>query len=261
MGLVDSHCHLDMLDLAKYDGDLDLAVDAAMANGVSHLLTVSTQLETFDALLGFCDRYDHVACSFGVHPNEAEGELIDEALIVDKGRDDRVVAIGETGLDYYRGSDEVKPYQQDNFRSHIRAAIALNKPLIVHTREAQIDTIKLMQAEHAGQCGGVMHCFTESWEMAKQALDLGFYISLSGIVTFKNATQVHELAKKVPMDRLLVETDAPFLAPMPYRGKTNEPAYVKHVAEHIAILREMEFGAVCEQTTNNFFKLFKGVKR
>lgn len=201
----------------------------------------------------------NIYASVGVHPNERAGADPSVEDLIRLADDPRIVAIGETGLDYYR-IDGATDWQQDRFRRHIRAARASGKPLIIHTREAAPDTLRIMAEEGAGAVGGVMHCFTESWEVARAALDMNFYVSFSGIVTFRNAEALRDVARQVPGDRLLVETDAPYLAPVPLRGKTNEPAYVRYVAECVADLRGQPFPALAEQTTGNFFELFKGAR-
>lgn len=250
--LIDSHCHLDFPKLVERREE----VLAAMArNGVDGALCVGVDLERFPAVLGLAESAPNLWASVGVHPEHTEGAepSVDDLLAL--ADHPKVVAIGETGLDYYWHKDQPE-WQRERFRVHIRAARACGKPLIVHTRDAAADTLRLMAEEDAGGAGGVMHCFTESWEVARAALDLGFYISISGIVTFRNAAQVKEVARQVPLDRLLVETDAPYLAPVPYRGKTNEPAYVRHVAEEVAVLRGLPLETVAEATTRNFFTLF-----
>lgn len=300
--LVDSHCHLDMLDLEKYllkavldpavkprdDGvksiipengeakntvipenaesvypgsrnyynAIDAVVENARKNDVTHMLCVSVTLNDFPNLLDIAKRYDNVDASVGLHPNEETDEEPTVEKLVGLAGDDKIVAIGETGLDYFRTEPEGQNNQKERFRTHIRAAHEAKKPLIIHTRQAPKDTITIMNEERAKDVCGVMHCFTESWDMAKKALDLGFYISFSGIVTFKNATDLQEVAKKVPLENMLVETDAPFLAPVPFRGKPNEPAYVRHVAEYIATLKGLSFDVVARQTSENYFRLF-----
>jgi len=250
--LVDSHCHLDFPDLAA---DLDSVMALMQTNQVTHALCVSVTLEDFPKVRAIAEKYSHVFASVGVHPDyEGISEPSPEAL-VQLAAHPKVVAIGETGLDYYRLKGELE-WQRERFRNHIRAARLCGKPLIIHTREAAQDTIRIMQEEGADRTRGVMHCFTESWEVARQALDLGFYISFSGIVTFKNAVALKEVAKKVPLERMLIETDSPYLAPVPYRGKINQPGFVKHVAEEIAKLRNLPFEQVAQTTTNNFFHLF-----
>ncbi len=254
--LVDSHCHLDRLELSKYDGELQGAIDSATNNNVGHMLCVSIDLEAYPAMLEQVRDYPQISVSVGVHPNEREGEEPTVDRLVELAQDDKVIAIGETGLDYFRSEGDLE-WQRERFRVHIEASKQTGKPLIIHTRDARQDTIELMRAEHAEQAGGVMHCFAEDWETAKHALDLGFYISFSGIVTFKNAESLREVAVKVPQDRMLIETDSPYLAPVPNRGKPNEPAYVLYVAEKIAELRNMDFDEVAAITTENFNNLFK----
>lgn len=223
---------------------------------MSHALCVSVTLDKFPEVLGLAEQYDNFYASVGVHPDY---ENIDEPsvdLLCRLAKHPKVVAIGETGLDYFRLSGDLE-WQRNRFRTHIRAAILVGKPLIIHTRNAANDTLRIMQEEGAHQAGGVMHCFTESLEMAKAAIEMGFYISFSGIVTFKNAAQLKEVAQKIPLDKILVETDSPYLAPVPFRGKTNQPAYVKYVAQEIADLRGISLEAVMQATTQNFFNLFK----
>lgn len=259
--IVDSHCHLDRLDLAKHDGELSKALQSARDNDVAHFLSVCVELDEFAQLEKIAREHDDVSISVGVHPNDTEMKVPDLDTLVQLALHEKVVALGETGLDYYRlENEEGKLDQKESFARHIQAAIAVNKPLIIHTRQARNDTIDLMRQEQAEKCRGVMHCFTEDWDMAKKALDLGFYISISGIVTFKNAGDLREIAKLVPMDRLLIETDSPYLAPMPHRGKTNEPAYVRYVAECVAQLRGISYDAIALATTNNFFTLFSSAK-
>ncbi len=251
--LVDSHCHLNMLNTEKRS--VADYIDAATENGVSHLLTVSTVPEDFAQLITLAETYANVTCSIGVHPNEMPELTVSEEELATPARHPRVVAIGETGLDYYRSEGDLS-WQQQRFRCHIAAAKTVKKPLIVHTRQAREDTLAILREEHAAEVGGVLHCFTEDWQMAKQALDMGFYISFSGIVTFKNATELHQVAKQVPADRFLIETDCPFLAPVPKRGKPNEPAYVRYVAQFLAELRESDFDTIAQQSHDNFYRLF-----
>ena len=251
--LVDSHCHVDFDPLGS---DLPSVLERARASGVSHLLCVSVTLEKFPGVLAIAQEHPQVFASVGVHPNERQGRdpTVDEltALAVEP----KVVAIGETGLDYYRSEGDLT-WQQERFRHHIRAAKEARKPLIIHTREAADDTVRIMREENARSAGGVMHCFTETWETARAALDQDFYISFSGIVTFRNAERLREVARKVPAERLLIETDAPYLAPVPHRGKTNEPSYVRYVAECLAELRGEPLETIASQTTENFFRLFR----
>ncbi len=249
---VDSHCHLDFPQLAEREDEI---VAAMAANRVGHALCVNVKIEDFPRVLALAERHDGFYASVGVHPDNAEVEEPDEARLVSLAAHDKVIAIGETGLDYYWHKDEPE-WQRQRFRKHIRASRATGKPLIVHTRSAAADTIRLMREEGADQAGGVMHCFTETREVAEAALDLGFYISFSGIVTFRNAKDLKAVAQYVPLDRLLIETDAPYLAPVPHRGKTNEPAWVVHVAEEIARLRDEPVERIAAATTDNFFRLF-----
>ncbi len=255
--LVDSHCHLDFEPLGE---QLAEVLARARGNGVGHMLCVSVTLEKYPKIQEIASEYSYIFSSVGVHPNEREGRDPDVDELVTLAANPRVVAIGETGLDYFRSQGDMR-WQQDRFRRHIRAARQARKPLIIHTRDAAADTLAILREENATQAGGVMHCFTEFWDVAKAAMDLGFYISFSGIVTFANATALREVAAKVPDDRLLIETDAPYLAPVPYRGKTNEPAYVKHVAERLAEVRGATFDHIAEVTTNNFFQLFQSAVR
>ena len=224
------------------------------------MLCVSVNMEEFPEVLGLAREHSNIFASVGVHPNEASGREPDADEICALASDPDIVAIGETGLDYFRSNGDLE-WQRDRFRRHIDAAKRAGKPLIIHTRDAADDTIRIMRDEDAAQTGGVMHCFAQDWEVARQALDIGFYISFSGIVTFKNALAIKEVARKTPIDRILVETDCPYLAPVPYRGKINEPAYVRHTAEHVAELRGVELDTLAEATTANFFNLFSSARR
>lgn len=256
MQFVDSHCHLDRIDLAKSKIEFPQLFDNAQQNSVAHMLCVSISLDQYPDMVAKSKDYDNVSFSCGVHPLHV-GEDKEHSLedLIKMASDDRVVAIGETGLDYYYSKDSIAE-QQAAFVHHINVANELNKPLIVHTRDAREDTISILKENGADKCRGVLHCFTETWEMAKAAMDIGFYISISGIVTFKNAVELQEVVRKMPMDRLLIETDSPYLAPVPFRGKQNQPAYVKHVAEFIAELKGVSVEEVAETTTNNFKELF-----
>ena len=253
--LVDSHCHLDRLDLAAHGGSLDAALDAARGRGVRHFLCIGVSADNAAAVKALSDRYADVDCSIGVHPLDLQ-EDSQPALdwLLGELAHPHAVAIGETGLDYHY-EPQAAQRQQDSFRLHLEAARLTGKPVIVHTRAARADTLALLGEASLAQAG-VLHCFTEDWDMARAALDLGYYISLSGIVTFRNASQLREVARQVPADRLLVETDSPYLAPVPYRGKANLPAYVREVAEFIAQLRGVAFETLAEQTTENFRRLF-----
>ncbi|RJQ41109.1 MAG: TatD family deoxyribonuclease [Dehalococcoidia bacterium] len=255
--LVDSHCHLDFEPLGD---QLAEVLTRARGNGVGHMLCVSVTLENYPKIQAIAEQHSHIFSSVGVHPNEREGRDPDVDELVTLAANPRVVAIGETGLDYYRSQGDMG-WQQDRFRRHIQAARQARKPLIIHTRDAAADTLAILREENAAEAGAVMHCFTESWDVAKAAMDLGFYISFSGIVTFANAAALREVAAKVPDDRLLVETDSPYLAPVPYRGKTNEPAYVRHVAERLAEVRGVSFDHIADVTTQNFFNLFQSAQR
>jgi TatD DNase family protein len=257
--IVDSHCHLDCLKGGDSIEGVGEYLDRAAERGVEHFLCVSIDWEKYPAVKALAEHYPQISCSVGVHPNHDEGyePTVDDLL--QQAKNPNVVAIGETGLDYFRSEGDLT-WQQDRFRNHIRAARQCNKPLIIHTREAREDTLKILAEENAHECGGVMHCFTESWEMAQAAIDMNFYISFSGIVTFKTAVELQEVAKKVPLDRMLIETDSPYLAPVPHRGKQNEPAYVSHVAEFIAQLRGESVEDIARITTENFYTLFNGAK-
>lgn len=256
---VDSHCHLDRLDYEKKHQDIADVVNKAMAKQVKHLLSVSVTQDAFPAMLEAVLPFDNVFASCGVHPLDLDSAWTVEQLS-DYAKHPRVVAIGETGLDYYYSTDN-KAEQQQAFREHIRLSRSLNKPVIVHTRDAKADTLNILKEEQAADAGGVLHCFTEDWEMAKAALDLGLYISISGIVTFRNADALREVTKQIPMDRLLIETDSPYLAPVPHRGHQNEPAYVADVAAFIANLKGITLEELAVQTTDNFFKLFSQAQR
>lgn len=252
--LVDSHCHLDF---PEFSGDMARVLKSMADNRVGWALCAGVTLERFPAMLALVKPHDNLFAAVGVHPDTEEpAREPDVATLVDMADDKKIVAIGETGLDYYRLTGDLE-WQRERFRTHIRAARECGKPLIVHTRAAAADTLRLLKEEGAEAVGGVFHCFTESADVARQALELGFYVSFSGIVTFKNAVELKEVARMVPLDRLLVETDAPYLAPVPFRGKTNQPAYVLHVAEEIARLRDIAFDTLIEATTANFFRLFK----
>jgi TatD DNase family protein len=254
MMLVDSHCHLDRLDLSEYQGDLSAVMSNARQKGVEHFLSVSVDLESLPKVLAIAERFPNIGVSVGVHPTEEISHEPSVEELVQLAKNPLVVAMGETGLDYYRSHSKQK--QEQRFRTHIRAAKLSGKPLIVHTRAARKDTILFLKEEQAEEIGGVLHCFTEDIAMAKQALDLGFYISFSGIITFKNAQEIRDVMLQLPLDRILIETDSPYLAPLPYRGKTNQPAYVYYVAECIAELRGIAYEKVAQQTSENFFKLF-----
>jgi len=249
---VDSHCHLNFPDLAK---DLPDILANMRRNQVGQALVVSVNLDDWPSIIALAEAHPELWASVGVHPDYEDVAEPEVADLVKLAAHPRVIAIGETGLDYYRLSEPLD-WQRERFRRHIQAGRESGLPLIIHTRAAPEDTIRMLQEEKADQVGGVMHCFTESWEVAEAALDLGFYISMSGIVTFKNARQIHDVAARVPLDRLLIETDSPYLAPVPFRGKRNDPSLVMHVAEHIAQLRDIPVADVGRATTENFFRLF-----
>lgn len=249
---IDSHCHLNFPGLAE---QLDALLANMQANEVSHALCVSVELSSFPEVLALAEQHSNLYASVGVHPDyELDVEPTQEEIVRLAGRP-KVIAIGETGLDYYRLTGDLE-WQRERFRTHIRAAKECRKPLIIHTRSAAADTLRILEEEHAGDVGGVMHCFTENIEVARAAIDLGFHISFSGIVTFKSAAIIKEVAQTIPLDKMLIETDAPYLAPVPHRGKTNQPAFVKHVAEEIARLRGIALEEVGLATSRNFERLF-----
>lgn len=252
--LVDSHCHLDRINLDNYHGDFDAMLENAKKAGVSHMLCVSVDIETFPKVHAIALKYPQIYASIGIHPDENNPNNPDYDQLVTLAQQAKIVAIGETGLDYFHDGDRQE--QQERFRLHIDVAKTVNKPLIIHTREAREDTIRILREAGADKIGGVMHCFTEDIAMAEKAMRLGFYISFSGIVTFKNALQLQEVAQHIPLERILIETDAPYLTPHPYRGKPNDPSYVRYVAEKIAALRGITFEEVAAQTSKNFFRLF-----
>ena len=255
--LVDSHCHINFEPLG---GRLDEVLANAADHGVDYMLCISVNMEEFPDVLELAHTHDNVFATVGVHPNETAGREPDRDELCRLAEDGNIIGIGETGLDYFRSEGDLE-WQRDRFRRHIRAAKAVHKPLIIHCRDAAEDTMRILRDEGATEAGGVMHCFAQDWTVAQQALDIGFYISFSGIVTFKNAEPIKDVARKAPLDRILVETDCPYLAPVPYRGKTNEPAYVKYTAEHLAELRGMAFEDLAEATTQNFFTLFDTAKK
>ena len=249
---IDSHCHINFPEIAN---NIDEVLANMQINQVTNALCVSVDLDKFPEILTLAEKHDNIYASVGVHPDY---ELVNEPTqseLVRLANHPKVIAIGETGLDYFRLQGDLE-WQRNRFRTHIRAAVETNKPLIIHTRSASSDTLRLMQEEGANRPGGVMHCFTESMEVAMAAIEMNFYISFSGIVTFKKALELKEVAKNIPLDRMLIETDSPYLAPVPYRGKMNQPSYVKHVAEEIAKLRGISVEEVGEATTANFKNLF-----
>ncbi len=253
--VVDSHCHLDRLKLDQCGGSLAAALASARQAGVSHLLCVCISEDNKDAVLAIAESDPGISASVGVHPSDAGGAVITPQTLKEWSQHPKVVALGETGLDYHYGA-EFKDHQWLSFANHLTAAGELGLPVIVHTREAREDTLNCIRQYGNPESAGVLHCFTETWEMAKAAMDLNYYISISGIVTFKNAEELRSVARQVPLDRLLVETDSPYLAPMPYRGKSNQPRYVVDIAHFVAELRGIPFEVLAEQTTRNFFNLF-----
>jgi TatD DNase family protein len=253
---IDSHCHINFPELNQ---KIDEVVMNMENNSISHALCVSVTLDKINEILDLTKKYSNIYASVGVHPDYEDIQEPDIDILFKYSKDKKIVAIGETGLDYFRLKGDLS-WQRDRFRTHIRAAIKSKLPLIIHTRNAQDDTISIMKEEGANSATGVMHCFTESYEMAKQAIDLGFYISFSGIITFKNAETLRETVKKIPIENILIETDSPYLAPVPNRGKLNEPANVRYVAEKISELKGIPVEKVAEITTNNFFKLFSKCK-
>ena len=253
---IDSHCHINFPDLA---GKLPEVFGLMAQNQVSHALCISVELEKFPEILALAEAHPNVYASVGVHPDHEDCTEPSVAELVALADHPRVVAIGETGLDYFRLNGDLE-WQRDRFRTHIRAARSCRKPLVIHTRSAADDTLRIMREEQAGDAGGVMHCFTESLAVAEAAIEMGFYISFSGIVTFKNAVALREVAAAIPLQRMLIETDAPYLAPVPHRGQTNQPGFVKHVAEEIARIRGIPVETVGEVTSQNFFRLFAAAR-
>ncbi len=254
--LVDSHCHLDRIDLSAHNNDLGNALNYAQSCGVERFLCISTDQDNFQQVRQIAETYDSVYATVGVHP--LSDDLSTDStydFLIEQAKHPRVLGIGETGMDGFYAKESLKQ-QQQSFEVHIQAANDLNLPLIIHTREAKQQTLSLLQG-HARDNIGILHCFTEDWDMAKQAIDMGFYISISGIVTFKQAKNVRDVAKQIPLDRLLVETDAPYLAPVPFRGKPCQPAYTRNTAEFLAELRGESFEALAQATTQNFNSLFQ----
>ena len=249
---VDSHCHINFPELVE---QLPAVLDAMAANKVTHALCISVNLPELPGVLKLAAEQENLYATVGVHPDAEDTPEPSVDDLVALAARPKVVAIGETGLDYYRLTGDLE-WQRKRFRTHIRAAHACGKPLVIHTRSAGDDTLAIMREERAGEAGGVMHCFTETWEVAQAALEQGFHISFSGIVTFKNAQALKDVARRVPLERMLIETDSPYLAPVPYRGKTNQPAYVRYVAEEIARLRGVSVEEVARATSANFFRLF-----
>jgi TatD DNase family protein len=249
---VDSHCHLDFPELSA---DLPQLLDAMREHGVTHALCISVEMPAWPNVVAIAHAHDNIYATVGLHPDYTESEEPSVDDLIAKAATPKVMAIGETGLDYYRLEGDLT-WQRDRFRRHIRAARETGKPLVIHTRSAAADTLAIMREERAFEVGGVMHCFTETWDVAQGALDLGFHISFSGIVTFKNAVELKDVARRVPLERMLIETDSPYLAPVPYRGKRNQPAFVRYVGEEIARLRGLAAEAIGNATSENFFRLF-----
>jgi len=254
---IDSHCHINFPDLS---GKLPEIFDLMRQNRVSHALCISVELERFPDILALAESHPNVYASVGVHPDHEDCTEPTVEQLVALADHPRVVAIGETGLDYFRLTGDLE-WQRERFRTHIRAARACRKPLVIHTRSAADDTLRIMREEQAGEASGVMHCFTESLAVAETAMEMGFYISFSGIVTFKNAVALRDVAAAVPLERMLIETDSPYLAPVPHRGRTNQPGYVMHVAEEIARIKGVSAEEVGEITSQNFFRLFTSAVR
>ena len=258
--LIDSHCHLDRLDLDALGGDIDHVIQQAGELDVKQMLCVAINLELWPEMMQLVESQDNVYASVGVHPNENEGEDPSVERLVELAAHPKVIAIGETGLDYFRSEGDLD-WQRERFRRHIRAAKQTNKPLIIHSREAQPDTLNIMVEEGAAEVGGIMHCFVDDWNTAQKAIEQNFVISFSGIVTFKTAIDLKEVAKLCPLDKMLVETDAPYLTPVPYRGKSNQPGYTRYVAEYIAELKGISLEEVATATTNNFYRMFPACKK
>jgi TatD DNase family protein len=253
--LIDSHCHLDRIDLKPYENDFSSFMAEAEKSQIEHLLCISIDMESYPDMLKLVSDFNNISVTVGVHPNvqNCTDPTIED--IIAHGEAKKVIGIGETGLDYFRSEGDLA-WQHQRFRNHITAAKSLKKPLIIHTREAQEDTLRILKEEGAGEVGGIIHCFTEDWSFAKKAMDLNFHISFSGIITFKNAVCIQDVAKKVPSDRLLIETDSPYLAPVPFRGRPNYPTYVRYIADQIADLRGVTTNQIADISTNNFYNLF-----
>jgi TatD DNase family protein len=252
---IDSHCHLDRLDLAPFQHDFAVFMQQAELQKIEHQLCIAIDLAAYPKMFELVKDYPSISLSVGVHPNERDEPEPSFAELVELAQHPKVVAIGETGLDYYRSHGDLA-WQHQRFKTHIQVAKAVKKPLIIHTREAAEDTLTILKQENAHEVGGVIHCFSEDWEFAQQAIALNFYISFSGIVTFKNALQIQHAAKQVPSDRFLIETDSPYLAPAPFRSKQNYPLYIKYVAEKLAELRDTSIEEIAAQSTANFYRLF-----
>jgi TatD DNase family protein len=249
--LIDSHCHFNLSKVSPQDW-----IEEAKKNNVHKFLNVSVDIETFPEILTLAEQHKEMYASVGVHPNADLHDQTSVEDLIQLSQHPKVIAIGETGLDYYRSSGDLT-WQFKRFRNHIQAAKETKKPLIIHCREAKEDVLKILKEENAKEIGGIMHCFVENWDIAQQVMDLGFLISFSGVVTFKTATDLQEVAQKVPANQYLIETDAPFLTPLPFRGKPNQPAYVKQIGEFIAVLRNESLNTVAQNTTRNFLNLFQ----
>lgn len=255
--LADSHCHLDCLDLKNYSGDVNQAIAAARMKGVKYILSPGVSLETFPNVLKIVGNDPDLFAALGVHPTEENVRQPSLEELLSLGQNKKVVGIGETGLDFYYAPDEIdRQRHRELFQLHIKAALELNKPLIIHARDADQEIIKILREEHGEEIGGVMHCFTGSMAMALEAIELGFYISFSGIITFRNAESLREVVKNIPLEKVLIETDAPFLAPVPVRGKSNEPNYLPYIAEFVAKLLGISYESFANLTTENFLRLF-----
>ena len=252
---IDSHCHLDRIDLKDFNQSFTELMAAIQQGDVERMLCVAISLDDYPAMKALVAEFEHIDISVGTHPSDVKDSIPSLQTLLDLGSDSKVVAIGETGLDYYYTKDS-RELQMSSFRVHMQAANELNKPVIIHTRDAQQDTLAILKEENIESCGGVLHCFTESWDMARQALDMGMYISFSGIVTFKNAQALRDVAKQVPNDRFLIETDSPYLAPMPHRGKQNHPGWVGHVAECLANVRGDSLENIAQLSKDNYLRLF-----
>lgn len=253
---VDSHCHLDCIDLVDFNNDFDQLVKHSRDSEIEHMLCVSINLKEYPSMLEKVRAYPNISVSAGMHPMADQSDEFSIEYLTTLATDEKVVAIGETGLDYFYHKGD-PAWQQERFRAHIQVANKVDKPAIIHTRDAGKDTIEILQQENAEKCSGVIHCFTETQDFANQAMELGFMISISGIVTFKNADALRKIAKTIPDEHLLIETDSPYLAPIPHRGKQNQPAFVKHVAETLAEIRNTSVEHIAEVSRNNFYRLFK----
>lgn len=258
--LVDSHCHLDKLDLSPYQGDIHKAVSAANERGVHHFVCIGIDLENMGQVVNLAEQIPHVYATVGVHPLYRESREPLASELLQWAKHPKVIAIGETGLDYFYGDGDLG-WQRDRFKIHIEAANQSGLPLVIHTRGAKQDTLDYLTRYGSDRLQGVLHCFTEDLDMAKQAIDLGFLISISGIVTFRNAHELRQVVKSLPLDRILIETDSPWLAPVPFRGKQNEPQYVVEVAEKVAQIKGVDVQEVAQITTNNFFDLFSKAQK